>query len=84
MQTLISQYGQSDMTLPSATPTVALRWILARTHVGTPNREIIREVRRRITKLGGYTRAQARDTLRAALWIHEENRRAYSAAMGGH
>ena len=83
-QTLTSEYGQDAIDLPAEIPTSALRWILARTHVGTPRRDVLRDTRDRIVAHGdGYTRTQRHETMRAALWIHEENLRRYQSIMRG-
>ena len=82
MQTLESQYGGPDLTVSDETPTSALRWKLGKTHVMTSDREVLRMVRDAIKAQGFYTRDQRRQTLRAALWIHRENRAEYLWVCG--
>ena len=81
MQTLESSYGGPALTVADEIPTVALRHKLGQTHVGTPDREVLRIVRDAIRRQS-YSREQRRETLRAALWIHRENRAEYRWVMG--
>ena len=85
-QTLESNHGQPPLIVHMWVPTGALRFILGRTHIGTPMREVLREVRRRMNKSGDadfYTRDIRKDTYRAAIWIHRENIGAHRDVMGG-
>lgn len=61
---------------------MALRHILGSVHVSTPDSEIEKLVLERTEKFS-YTPEQTAQTIRAALWLHEENRREYAFVMSG-
>jgi hypothetical protein len=61
---------------------------LGRTHIGTSDGEVLRDTVRAIRKAAAanpepWTREMRRETLRAALWIHHENRAEYTRVMSG-
>lgn len=88
-QTLTSEWGRKPLTVASDVPTVALRFRLGRTHVGTCDLEVARDVWQAIRQANShgtvplYSRRARRETLAAALWIHHEQRAAYACVMSG-
>ena len=87
-QTLISQWGREPLTIRANIPTAMLQFHLGRTHIGTQDGEVLRDTARAIRKAAianpeAWPRQVRRDTLRAALWIHHENRAEYVCVMSG-
>lgn len=88
IQTFKSQYGRKGIKVRPEVPTLALIAKLGRTHVGTPAEEVETMVREQIASrlaLGaeGWTAELVEQTVRFALWRHEENRAEYAWVMGG-
>jgi hypothetical protein len=82
-QTLESQWGREPLTVGSEIPTVALRDILGRVHVGTPDDRVMEMIEERLDRIGGYTAEQRAQTLQAAVWLHHENLAEYMTVMSG-
>jgi hypothetical protein len=88
MQTLTSQWGQEPLVVDDLVPTVALRHHLGWTHVSasylTVAREIVEMLQRPVvTDDPRWTHDLKLQTLRAALWMHRENRLEYAGVMSG-
>lgn len=87
MQTLVSEWDREPLTVADLVPTVALRYHFARVHVGTSDREVLRETREAVRCARAsdprWTREVVKQTYAAALWLHRENRAEYGAVMGG-
>lgn len=85
---LKSEWGRESLTVDEKIPTVALRFILGRVHVMTPDEEVTVMILERIAaaKHRGeqiYTDEQREQTIAAALWLHHENRAEYVGVMSG-
>lgn len=89
MQTLTSEWGLEPLTVARKIPTVALRYRLGRVHVMTPDDEIVAMIKEAIDHGNAhgavpiYTPEQREQTIRAALWIHHEQRAEYAGVMSG-
>lgn len=89
-QSLRSQYGQPTLRLDKLIPTYALEDKLGRTHVSTPDTEVLAMVNEGIAeaRAKGDTRWAhpmfVKQTHKAALWIHNEHRLEYRWVMGSH
>ncbi len=89
-QTFKSQYGRKGISISALCPTYALTSRLGRTHVGTPDEEIVAMVEEQVAKVrgtkrdDGWTPALEREAIRFALWRHHENLAEYAWVMGGH
>jgi len=86
MQTLKSQWDRDPLTVEDCIPTSMLHFKLGRTHVGTPMREVLREVHdaiKRAPNQEAWTREVRRQTLAAAAWMHLENRAEYARVVSG-
>ena len=86
-QVLESDWGQEPLTVGREIPTTALRFMLGRIHVMTPDEEIVSMVAGRIDRGNAhgqiYTPEQREQTITAALWLHHENRADYIGVMSG-
>lgn len=83
-QTLESIWDREPLVCGSEIPTGALRHKLGWTHVSTPDSDVEHMVREACDRAPvDYTPAQIDETVRAALWLHEENRAEYRAVMSG-
>jgi len=87
-QTLTSEWNREPLTIAAMVPTAMLRFHLGRTHIGTSDGEVLRDTARAIRKAATanpepWTREIRRETLRAALWLHHENRAEYARVMSG-
>lgn len=84
---LKSDWGRESLTVGPEIPTVALRHILGRVHVMTPDEEVTAMVTERIDRANEkrerYSAEQREQTIAAALWLHHENRAEYVAVMSG-
>lgn len=67
-------------------PTRAIDRYLGRTHVSTPNADILAAIRSApgLTTDPGWTPALLRQTERYALWRHHRNQADYAWVMGSH
>lgn len=76
VQRFESRYDRDPIEVSPECPTVAIRWILGRMHVGTPDAEIEAEIRRRVTEKTDprWTPEKLDEAVRFALWEHAENR----------
>lgn len=83
-RTLRSEYGRPPLTVLATVPTFALRYMLGRVHCYTPDDEVVEMTRRGIERSGDtYSEREVEDTIKAALWIHAENRALYQSVTGG-
>lgn len=90
MQDIKSNWGRSGIRVSDPTPTRAIRYHLARTHVATPMSEVVAEVEAEIARMiatgpdpDAWTPQVIRDTVRFTRWQHLENRAEYEIVMGG-
>lgn len=87
-QVLTSDWGQDSLTVGPEIPTTALRFILGRVHVMTPDEEVRSMIEKRIDKTtrkgeAVYSPEQREQAIAAALWLHHENRAEYIGVMSG-
>ena len=84
---LKSDWGQEPLTVGPEIPTVALRFLLGRIHVATPDEEIEQLILERIGRADKrgvvYSPKQREQTIAAALWLHHENYAEYLAVVTG-
>jgi hypothetical protein len=64
---------------PKRIPIGQIRWLLGNIHVGTSDRTVIRDIRRRTAQ---WSRSDRRAAIRYALLQHKQNGREYSEVMG--
>ena len=87
-QVLTSDWGQEPLTVRREIPTVALRFLLGRVHVMTPDEDVVAMIKERLDLRRNprshlYTPEQREQTIAAALWLHHENRAEYVGVMSG-
>ncbi len=63
-------------------PYGAVRWLMGRVHVGTPDVQVVAEFAHR-SHGSGATPAEVCEVVRYALACHAENRNTYSVVMSG-
>lgn len=69
-------------------PYASLRWLVDRLHVGTPDAEVSTLIASRIEKArakgAAFSEAEARESVRFALAVHEDNRNTFRRVMRGY